>query len=124
LSGYDTSFQGEILVSTFTAGMHKREGMAGHILPVILQWHLGIKLVDVGIAHKGALDPAKFWTARERGAETAGDPFARRWDFWAEAERPLAELKTAYGVPPLDPAMAAVGDGLTAAFKHDKTDAS
>ena len=41
LSGYDTSPQGEILVSTFTAGMHPKQPMEGHILPVIFSWHLG-----------------------------------------------------------------------------------
>src|SRR5262245_14594366 len=38
LSGYDTSYQGELLVSTFTAAMHKTNAMSGHILPVIYSW--------------------------------------------------------------------------------------
>jgi hypothetical protein len=29
---------------TFTVGMHPLEPMAGHILPVIFSWHLGIEL--------------------------------------------------------------------------------
>ena len=37
LSGYDTSLQGELLVSTFTAGMHPDEPITGHILPVIIE---------------------------------------------------------------------------------------
>ena len=43
LSGYDTSPRGEILVSTFTAGMHALNPMSGHILPVIFNGHLGVK---------------------------------------------------------------------------------
>ena len=41
LSGYDTTPQGELLVSTFTARMHPVFPMEGHILPVIYSWHSG-----------------------------------------------------------------------------------
>ncbi len=107
LSGYDTSPQGELLVSTFTAGMHPREPMSGHILPVIISWHLGIELVRFAGATTGQLDPEKFWDAWERGAEVGTDPFAGGWSLWAIAARPLAEVRAAYGVPPLDPRYAA-----------------
>jgi len=101
ISGYSTSYRGEILVSTFTAGMHPEEPMAGHILPVIFSWHLGVELIEHAGAHKGALDPEAFWQAWRRGQDTAGDLFARDWDFWSVAEVPLAELQERYGVPPL-----------------------
>ena len=100
LSGYDTTYRGEILVSTFTAGMHPQEPMAGHILPVIFSWHLGIELIEHAGSHKGALDPAHFWEAWARGSETARDVFAPDWDFWASIERPLKDLRRQYGVPP------------------------
>ena len=76
LSGYDTSPQGELLVSTFTAGMHAREPMSGHILPVIMSWHLGIELVEFAGSTTGALDAAKFWRAWERGSAVTVDVFA------------------------------------------------
>lgn len=60
LTGYDTSPQGELLVSTFTAGMHSHEPMSGHILPVIMSWHLGIELVQLAGSITGQLDPEKF----------------------------------------------------------------
>ena len=63
LSGYDTSPQGELLVSTFTAGMHPHEPMSGHILPVIMSWHMGIELVHLAGSSTGQLDPEKFWCA-------------------------------------------------------------
>ena len=44
LSGYSTSPQGELLVATFTAGMHGKDAMEGYILPLIYSWHLGIEL--------------------------------------------------------------------------------
>jgi hypothetical protein len=115
LSGYSTSPQGELLVSTFTAGMHPLEPMAGHVLPVIFSWHLGIELNPLAGSWTGALDPRKFWVAWERGAGTAGDPFAADWDFWAQAKAPLEDLKRRYGIPPLDPHDAAA-DGRPKGF--------
>jgi hypothetical protein len=110
LSGYDTSPQGELLVSTFTAGMHPHEPMSGHILPVIITWHLGIELVKFAGSYKGALDPEKFFVAWDRGSEVSTDVFAGSWDFWAASTRPLDELRAGYHVPPLDPKDAASGD--------------
>ncbi|HXY95039.1 MAG TPA: hypothetical protein VEP49_21455 [Acidimicrobiia bacterium] len=109
LSGYDTSPQGELLVSTFTAGMHPDEPITGHILPVIVSWHLGVELASFAGSYTGGLDPHKFWAAWARGDETAGDTLSPRWDFWARAAEPLADVRRAMRVPALDPADAADG---------------
>ena len=109
LSGYDTSVQGELLVSTFTAGMHVEQGLAGHILPVIASWHLGIPLSDLAGSATGALDVPKFWSAWNRGDSTSGDTFDPSWDFWSAVGRSIDEVRTDLGVPPLDPADAADG---------------
>lgn len=100
LSDYNTTYTGEILVSTFTAGMHPDQPMSGHILPVLFSWHLGIQLLEAPGSHKGALDPVHFWEAWARGQEMATDVFAPDWDFWSHIHRPIEELKAAYGVPP------------------------
>jgi hypothetical protein len=110
LSGYDTTPQGELLVSTFTAGMHPHEPMSGHILPVIMTWHLGVELVEFAGKFSGALDPEKFWIAWDRGSDVTFDVFAPGWDFWAQVERPLEEVRAEYAVPALDPRYAAHGD--------------
>ena len=109
LSGYDTSLQGELLVSTFTAGMHPSEPITGHILPVIISWHLGIELAKFAGATTGSLDPRKFFVAWDRGDETAGDTLSARWDFWAHVHEPLADVRHAMRVPALDAADAADG---------------
>jgi hypothetical protein len=101
ISGYDTSARGEILVSTFTAGMHRKYPMAGHILPVIFSWHLGIKINDVAGAASGALDPEEFWHAWARGEAVTVDLFAPDWDFWSCAEASVDALRRRYGVTPL-----------------------
>ena len=104
LSGYDTSPHGELLVSTFTAAMHKKEPMSGHILPVIFSWHLGIQLNDVAKSATGAFDPQGFWLAWERGSEITVDTFGPQWNFWAVVHEPVGTLRQRYGIPPLDPA--------------------
>jgi len=114
LSGYDTSPHGELLVSTFTAAMHKQEAMTGHILPVIFSWHLGIKLNDVAKSATGAFDPAAFWIAWDRGSRVGVDVFAAGWDFWGAVDAPLADLRRRYGIPPLpvadDATLRLIGD--------------
>ena len=88
LTGYDTTPHGEVLVSTFTAAMHRQEPMSGHILPVIFSWHLGIQLNAVAKSATGALDPEAFWLAWARGAAVNTDTFAPAWDFWAVVAEP------------------------------------
>jgi hypothetical protein len=110
LSGYDTSPQGELLVSTFTAGMHKEEPMSGHILPVILSWHLGIELAKLPGKITGQLDPAKFWAAWERGSEVAVDVFGDSWSLWDAAGERLDALRSRYKIAALEPMLAASGE--------------
>jgi hypothetical protein len=77
ISGYDTTPRGELLVSTFTAAMHPRHPISGHVLPVIFAWHLGIKINDVAGSAVGAMDPAGFWHAWARGEQMKVDLFIR-----------------------------------------------
>jgi ubiquinone biosynthesis protein Coq4 len=107
LSGYDTSPQGEILVSTFTAGMHPKQPMEGHILPVIFSWHLGIEINAFAKSARNQLDIEKFWVAWVRGSQMKIDLFARDWDFWKVIDEPVASIRDRYQVPNLDPRHAA-----------------
>jgi hypothetical protein len=100
ISGYDTSARGELLVSTFTAGMHPINPMSGHILPVIFFFHFGEQLNDVGHAGKGGLDPDEFWHAWARGAAMTVDIFKPGWDLWDWVEHDLEELRREWNVTP------------------------
>jgi len=100
ISGYDTTFRGEILVSTFTAAMHPINPMAGHILPVIFNGHLGVKFNDVATPGQGGLDPDEFWHAWARGREMTVDLFDPGWNVWDWIERDIDELRRAWNVTP------------------------
>jgi tellurite resistance protein len=107
LSGYSTKEGGEICVSTFIGAIHPDHPMAAEVLPVIFSWHLGVKLNDIANSTTGVFEPRHFWTAWERGAATTVDVVAADWDFWGATTVPLEELRTAYGVPPVDSTMLA-----------------
>lgn len=96
ISGYDTTPAGEILVSTFTAGMHPKLPMEGHILPVMFSWHLGIEINKLAGAFRGAFDPEQFWNAWVRGTRMTVDLFSPDWDFWAHVEEPVDVLRQRY----------------------------
>ncbi len=131
LSGYSTSAQGELLVAAYTGGQldPSIDFMESHILPTILIYHLGIDInkglnagdrgrmeADPtwadnynGNVHLG-LDAEKLWVAWERGRATNENVYSGHWDFWAHITTPLDELRNRWGIPPLPPAYAAVGD--------------
>jgi hypothetical protein len=100
LTGYHTDPRGELLASTFTAAMHPKYPMAGHVLPVLFSWHLNVKLNDVARDAGGALDPKEFWHAWAAGAATTVDTFAPGWDFWSYTEVPLGLLRERWSIPP------------------------
>jgi hypothetical protein len=118
LSGYSTSIQGELLVSAFTGGMHRRDALRAQILPTIFEWHVGQEVSGIG-KQEGALDPIKFLISWQRGDATTADVLSPDWDFFAVADRDLEELRWAYGIPPLLPADAAGGAEILVAGSAD-----
>jgi hypothetical protein len=107
ISGYSTSAAGELLVSTFIGAMHPDHPMAAEVLPALYSYHLGIAMNEIAQTEHGAFDPQKFWTAWDRGAATTVDVFDPSWDLWAVATTPLEELRRAYNVLPVEPALLA-----------------
>jgi hypothetical protein len=99
ITGYDTTPRGEILVSVFTSTMHNRLPMGAHVLPVIFMWHLHIQINPVAGKAATPMDPRNFWCAWAAGAASQVDTFAPGWDFWAFAERSLAEVRKIFGIP-------------------------
>jgi hypothetical protein len=112
LSGYGTSLQGELLVSAFTGGMHRRDALRAQILPTVFEWHVGMEVNGIG-KQEGALDPIKFLLAWQRGDATTTDVLAPEWDFFDIVDRDLEELRWTYGIPPLMPSDAATGPEIS-----------
>jgi hypothetical protein len=106
LTGYDTKPRGELLASTFTAAMHPKYPMAGHVLPVIFSWHLKMQINEAARDASGALDPQEFWHAWAAGAAATVDTFSPDWSFWSYVEEPLMALRERWSIPAagLDPA--------------------
>lgn len=119
LSGYSTAIQGELLVSTFTGAMHRRDMLRAHILPVIFEWHVGHDVNGIG-AQQGALDPVKFLVSWQRGDAMTADVLAADWEFFDVASRDLEELRWHYSIPPLLPADAADGPEVTVSTAADR----
>jgi hypothetical protein len=107
LSSYSTSQAGEICVSTFIGAMHPHHPMAAEVLPVLYSWHVGVQITPVAGHFEGAFEPRRFWTAWDRGAATTIDVVEDDWDFWGVTDIDLDELRRAYGVPIIDPALLA-----------------
>lgn len=99
LTGYNTKPRGELLASTFTAAMHPKYPMAGHVLPVIFSCHLGVQINEVARDASRALDPEEFWQAWAAGAAVTVDTFAPDWDFWSHVEVPLGALRERWSIP-------------------------
>jgi hypothetical protein len=107
------------VVSTFTSRMHPIFPMEGHVLPVIYSWHLGIEFNKLAGSYKGALDPAKFWVAWDRGLQTSGDTFAEEFDLWHHADAQLASIRSAFEVRALDDAHEASSNGTVAGVDYN-----
>ena len=100
LADYDTSAEGEMLTSTFTAAMHPRNSMAAHVLPVIFAWHLGVAFNDVIYEERGGLKPGAFFEAWQRGAATNTDFFSGHWDFWSVTRKDIEDVRAEFGIAP------------------------
>jgi hypothetical protein len=101
LAGYGTDSLGEVLQSAFQAGYMRKDGF-GFLLLGIIHWHMGIKITPVSEAVTGFFDVEQVMTALARGAACRvdlSDP--DEFDFWAFADKPVAQVRAELGVTPL-----------------------
>jgi hypothetical protein len=94
--------------------MHPIHPMAGHILPVLLSWHVGTRINNVAGDARGDLDPEEFWRAWAAGAATGVDTFAPHWDFWSIAAQRLDALREQWAIPSIGLASTADTQDFTA----------
>jgi ubiquinone biosynthesis protein Coq4 len=105
LSGYGVDGLGEIEVVAFQSGFMKRDPLST-VFFIVLQAHLGVRLVAIAPGKSHALDDPKVLEravrAARRGMYLQRDLFDH-WDFWPDLARPIDEVRASLGVPPPDP---------------------
>ncbi|MCU0698386.1 MAG: TerB family tellurite resistance protein [Myxococcaceae bacterium] len=100
LGEYDTSPVDEALVVSFIAG-YRREDPFFWLFTIALQFQVGLRISPFSPGVPGQIDPRAFVLHHQRGAAVRVD-LSRDWNFRADWERPLAEVRRALGVPPRD----------------------
>jgi ubiquinone biosynthesis protein Coq4 len=99
LSEYEVNNQGEMLLAAFSGG-NSRLLCMDLLMVTLLQFQAGKRVVP-GPTPVDELRPAAFFRALARGASMNVDLLGGQWNLWPVIERPIAELRTAYNVPPL-----------------------
>ena len=94
--------------ATSTSRIHPVFPMAGHVLPVIYSWHLGIEFNKLAGSYTGALDPAKFFVASDAGCARAATPLVPLRLLGARRRAPRTNCDafgtSATSTPPMAPA--------------------
>lgn len=98
LGEYGSSSPEELCVAFFSAGFRQKDPMT-FVLLGLFQLHLGIATMPGQPVDTGALDMGACMEALQRGAAMSLD-LSGPWDYWAVIDRPLAELRLEYGIPP------------------------
>jgi len=98
LAGYDTTSSEETQIAAFQAGTMKKDAIYGLLFP-LAQFHLGVTITPVTNPEKGVIDPEKWIKAFVRGTRTTID-LAADWQPWDDFDKPVAELRVAYGIEP------------------------
>ena len=100
LSGYDTTPPGEMCVTAFHAGYRNQDPFTW-ILFSMMQFNMGIGLTPITEATTLQFDPPSVLKALQRGAAMNTDLTDGTWDYWADMELPLEEIRAKYNVLPL-----------------------
>jgi tellurite resistance protein len=98
LAEYDTTSIEETQIAAFQAGTLKKDAVYGMLFP-LAQFHLGVSVTPVAKGEKGVIDPDLWIKAFVRGTKTNVD-LARSWQPWDDFQRPVTELRQAYGIEP------------------------
>ena len=99
LSEYEVNNQGEMLLAAFSGG-NSRLLCMDLLMVTLLQFQAGKRVVP-GPTPVDELRPAAFFRAVARGASMNVDLLGGQWSLWPVVERPIADLRAAYNVPPL-----------------------
>ncbi len=107
LSGYGIDDGGELEVVAFQAGFMQTDPPST-LLFIVLQAHLGLRLVSIAPGNQGLLDDPilleRTIRAFRRGTQVRVDLFDH-WDYAALFAEPIEAVRASLGVPPASPAI-------------------
>jgi hypothetical protein len=98
LGGYGADSREETAIAFFSAGFRRKDPMT-FVLLTLFQLHLGIATMPGQPVDTGALDMRICMEALRRGAAMSFD-LSGPWDYWADMDRPIVQLREAYGIMP------------------------
>jgi uncharacterized tellurite resistance protein B-like protein len=98
LGGYETTPVDEALVVAFIAG-YRREDPFFWLFTIALQFQVGLRISPFSPAVPGQIDPRAFVLHHRRGAAVRCD-LSREWNFHADWERPVDDVRRELGVEP------------------------
>ncbi|HRG98545.1 MAG TPA: hypothetical protein PLR99_19975 [Polyangiaceae bacterium] len=99
VGGYPVTPAGEAEVVAFMAGFRKEDPFFW-VFTSVLQFQVGLRISPFSKGIAGQIDPRSYLAHHRRGARVSCD-LSRDWDFRADLEVPLAELRQRFAVPPL-----------------------
>ena len=97
LSGYDTTPRGEFAVAGFCSGLGTQD-FADFTALLLLQLQVAVQVDPTVAAWRDQFDPEVYFAALERAERCSIDVAAASWDPWTIVDRPLAEVRRAYGI--------------------------
>ncbi|MFO7563562.1 MAG: hypothetical protein R6X02_13025 [Enhygromyxa sp.] len=98
LGGYGADSREELAIGFFSAGFRRQDPMT-FVLLTMFQLHLGIATMPGQPVDTGSLDMRVCMEALRRGAAMSFD-LSGDWDYWADMDKPVAELRERYGIMP------------------------
>jgi hypothetical protein len=106
LAGYDISPEGELQIACFQAGYRRTENAFFTILFAVLLHTSAVNVSPLPMPeHPGRIGEGdlaeRMIHALRRGSQVTVD-LGDSWDFWPHVERPLAEVRASFAIPPLD----------------------
>jgi hypothetical protein len=97
LADLGTDARSEVEAGSFMAGCRQRDGFALLVF-VLLQFHCGLRVTPVAPGELGLVDPRRMLDALRRSVFMTIDPSLRAWNYEADFDTPVEQLRTRYRI--------------------------
>jgi hypothetical protein len=97
LADLGTDARSEVEAGSFMAGCRRRDGFALLVF-VLLQFHCGLRVTPVARGEIGLVDPRRMLDALRRSVFMTIDPSVRDWNYEADFDAPVDQLRKRYRI--------------------------